>query len=168
MRGVDRRCGMRAVSNRTVLEQLLLIYLLCRDPENRRKRRAAGKFGLGNRFPGAQTAKPFASHVNRCVKASSATFLSQSHRRGPFISALVPAVLCGLCLISALGQTAVNESFANAMQLGSQAMTAGNFAASVEAYTLATHLQPGFAEAYFNLGLGPGTGWPARRCAPGS
>jgi tetratricopeptide (TPR) repeat protein len=52
-----------------------------------------------------------------------------------------------------LGQTAVNEPFANAMQLGSQAMTAGNFAASVEAYTLATRLQPGFAEAHFNLGL---------------
>jgi tetratricopeptide (TPR) repeat protein len=91
--------------------------------------------------------------VNRGAKAPMAGFLSQLRCRGQAISVLVPAVLCGLCLVSALGQTAANESFAKAMQQGSQAMTDGNLATAVEAYTLATHLQPGFAEAYFNLGL---------------
>jgi len=93
------------------------------------------------------------SQANRGVTAPTAELLPRSHRRGPAVSVLVPAVLCGFCLVSTFGQTAPNESFAKAMQQGAQAMTAGNLAAAVEAYTLATRLQPAFAEAHFNLGL---------------
>lgn len=39
------------------------------------------------------------------------------------------------------------------MQQGSQAMTSGDFAAAVTAYSAITHQQPDFAEGHFNLGL---------------
>jgi tetratricopeptide (TPR) repeat protein len=39
------------------------------------------------------------------------------------------------------------------MQQGSQAMTAGDFAAAVTAYSAVTRQQPDFAEGHFNLGL---------------
>jgi tetratricopeptide (TPR) repeat protein len=39
------------------------------------------------------------------------------------------------------------------MQQGADAMTMGNFTQAIEAYAKVTSLQPGFPEAYFNLGL---------------
>lgn len=113
----------------------------------------AGKYNFSNRFSSQRAIGLSTAHVNPGVKALSVAILSQLRRWRSVVSALVPVLLCGFCLTSAPAQTAANESFAQAMRQGSQAMTAGNPASAVEAYTLATRLQPGFAEAYFNLGL---------------
>ncbi|MGB6743091.1 MAG: tetratricopeptide repeat protein [Terracidiphilus sp.] len=45
------------------------------------------------------------------------------------------------------------ESIDQAMQQGAQAMTSGDFAAAVTAYSAVSHQQPDFAEGHFNLGL---------------
>jgi len=44
-------------------------------------------------------------------------------------------------------------SIQQAMQQGAQAMTAGDFAAAITAYSTVTHQQPDLAEGHFNLGL---------------
>jgi len=55
--------------------------------------------------------------------------------------------------LTAMGQRAANEAVRQTMQQGAAAMTSGKFDQAVEAYTSVTHLQPGFAEGFFNLGL---------------
>jgi len=65
---------------------------------------------------------------------------------------------CGFACFLFLGlmakaQPAANEAVRQAMQQGAAAMTSGKFDQAVEAYTSVTHLQPGFAEGFFNLGL---------------
>jgi tetratricopeptide (TPR) repeat protein len=54
---------------------------------------------------------------------------------------------------TAIAQPAANEVVRQAMQQGAAAMTSGEFNQAVEAYASVTHLQPGFAEGFFNLGL---------------
>jgi tetratricopeptide (TPR) repeat protein len=61
--------------------------------------------------------------------------------------------LLALLAIAAGAQTTANDAIQQAMQQGSAAMTSGNFSQAVAAYTLVTHAQPTFAEAYLNLGL---------------
>ncbi|MGP8185516.1 MAG: tetratricopeptide repeat protein [Terracidiphilus sp.] len=56
-------------------------------------------------------------------------------------------------VLSATGQTAPDPAIGQAMQQGSQAMTAGNFGAAVDAYTRVIRISPAFAEGYLNLGL---------------
>ena len=65
---------------------------------------------------------------------------------------------CGFACFLFLGlmakaQPAANDAVRQAMQQGAAAMTSGKFDQAVEAYTSVTHLQPGFAEGFFNLGL---------------
>jgi tetratricopeptide (TPR) repeat protein len=72
-----------------------------------------------------------------------------------FLWALRPAAWGGLCLLLATAQAqplAIEEA-RQAMQQGAAAMSAGNFSQAVEACRRETRLQPGFPEAYFNLGL---------------
>lgn len=54
---------------------------------------------------------------------------------------------------TAVAQPAANDAVRQAMQQGAAAMTSGQFDRAVEAYTSVTHLQPSFAEGFFNLGL---------------
>ena len=54
---------------------------------------------------------------------------------------------------TAMAQPAANEAVRQAMQQGAAAMTSGKFNQAVEAYASVTHLEPGFAEGFFNLGL---------------
>ncbi len=50
-------------------------------------------------------------------------------------------------------QKLAGDPIQQAMQQGSQAMTSGDFATAVTAYSTVTHQQPNFAEGHFNLGL---------------
>lgn len=70
----------------------------------------------------------------------------------------LPAGICVSLLmmgggICASAQNPGGDSIKQAMQLGSQAMTTGNFAASVTAYSIVTRELPDFAEGHVNLGL---------------
>lgn len=55
--------------------------------------------------------------------------------------------------LPALAQTEPNDSVGRAMQEGVAQMKTGNFSQAAAAYATVTHMQPGFAEGYFNLGL---------------
>ena len=55
--------------------------------------------------------------------------------------------------LSATAQPAANDAVRQAMQQGAAAMTSGQFDQAIEAYAGVTHLQPAFAEGFFNLGL---------------
>jgi len=66
----------------------------------------------------------------------------------------IGGLVCFLVLgLTATAQPAANEAVRQAMQQGAAAMTSGKFDQAVEAYATATHLQPGFAEGFFDLGL---------------
>lgn len=56
-------------------------------------------------------------------------------------------------LVCATAQNSADDSIQQAMQQGSQAMTSGDFAAAVTAYSAITQRQPDLAEGHFNLGL---------------
>jgi tetratricopeptide (TPR) repeat protein len=56
-------------------------------------------------------------------------------------------------LVSAPAQNPADDSIHQAMQQGSKAMTSGDFAAAVTAYSVVAHQQPDLAEGHFNLGL---------------
>ncbi len=58
-----------------------------------------------------------------------------------------------LCLATAQAQASATDPMRLAMQQGAQAMAAKDFTSAVAAYTRATLLEPGLAEAHFNLGL---------------
>lgn len=58
-----------------------------------------------------------------------------------------------LCLATAHSQAPAGSAMRLAMQQGAQSMAAGDFTSAVAAYTRATLLDPGLAEAHFNLGL---------------
>ncbi|MGD0890530.1 MAG: tetratricopeptide repeat protein [Terracidiphilus sp.] len=66
----------------------------------------------------------------------------------------IVSFVCFLFLsFTGLAQPAADEAVRQAMQQGAAAMTSGQFDQAVEAYTRVTHLQPAFAEGFFNLGL---------------
>jgi tetratricopeptide (TPR) repeat protein len=67
---------------------------------------------------------------------------------GLFVSALMMGNS-----VCASAQSPADGSLQQAMQQGSQAMTSGDFAAAVTAYSTVTHQQPDLAEGHFNLGL---------------
>jgi len=56
-------------------------------------------------------------------------------------------------LVCASAQNPAGDFIQHAMQQGTQAMTSGDFAGAVTAYSTVAHLQPDLAEAHFNLGL---------------
>ncbi len=69
-------------------------------------------------------------------------------------------ILCSGCIagfllitVTAKGQPGRDESIEQAMQEGSAAMKAGDFARAVAAYGRVTKLAPLYAEGFFNLGL---------------
>lgn len=59
----------------------------------------------------------------------------------------------GLAAVSGLAQVSGDDVVGQAMQQGSEAMRAGDFAGAVEAYTQVTKNRPALAEGHFNLGL---------------
>lgn len=67
---------------------------------------------------------------------------------------------------SASAQIPDDSSVRQEMQRGAQAMTTGDFATAVTAYSSVTHQQPDFAEGHFNVGLAlfqsgqPDKAWP--------
>jgi tetratricopeptide (TPR) repeat protein len=70
----------------------------------------------------------------------------------------LPAGLCASALmmgglVCATAQNPAGGSIQQAMLQGSKAMTSGDFAAAVTAYSTVTHQQPDLAEGHFNLGL---------------
>lgn len=54
---------------------------------------------------------------------------------------------------AAIAQEAASQGVQQQMQRGAQAMSAGDYAAAVQAYTAVTKARPDFAEGNFNLGL---------------
>jgi tetratricopeptide (TPR) repeat protein len=76
-----------------------------------------------------------------------------THRR--VFWALRPVPWVGFCLFlaTAQAQPSASEEVRQAMQQGFAAMSAQNFSQAAEAYRRVKRLQPGFPEAYFNLGL---------------
>jgi superkiller protein 3 len=65
---------------------------------------------------------------------------------------MVSAAVLG-CVLTMRAQTASDETVQQAMRQGGVAMAARDFSTAAAAYTRATQARPGFAEAYFNLGL---------------
>ncbi len=79
---------------------------------------------------------------------------SCAHRPGWLAPGFCACILTFAQVFAARAQNAVpDETEGQAMQQGSQAMAAGNFAAAVTAYSAVTHKMPGFAEGHLNLGL---------------
>ncbi len=75
--------------------------------------------------------------------------MNTSPHRGWVARLLLPAILSA----PVLAQPAANEAVRQAMRRGAEAMTSESFDQAAMAYAAVTRMQPGFAEAYFNLGL---------------
>ena len=73
--------------------------------------------------------------------------------RIPHVGCMACFILLVLPAIPVQAQPAASDDVSQAMQQGSAAMKSGNFDQAAAAYALVTRMQPGFAEAYFNLGL---------------
>ncbi|HTW61989.1 MAG TPA: tetratricopeptide repeat protein [Terracidiphilus sp.] len=56
-------------------------------------------------------------------------------------------------MLTAQGQSAMNQAAVQAMRQGGEAMAAGDFPSAAASYASVTREMPGFAEGYFNLGL---------------
>jgi protein O-GlcNAc transferase len=72
-------------------------------------------------------------------------------RRIGSLACLLVAGVPAMSHVTAQASTA--PSVQQAMQQGTAAMTSGQFELAVEAYSTVTHLVPGFAEGFLNLGL---------------